>query len=688
MDKNLFTDGQIEYLYSDSGFLSFVNQYFSSISSCIQRMSMDGLGASGEDVGVYMRIVLANIDVLYRLVSDLESCLSMVNTEMAATYRGQIQGRLDIAAYARGRGQIRHPREYPCVVKAKTYVTPENTGVIFIIGNVLELLDMFKRFLRNISAANHKHYSEFGVIERYSEKLRMFSGKAYFAQCAGCAKQMKRAYGSVFPKDQRNIIYNRMRKGKIRNANVYREIFEWYDLFGKGYATESILRKTDILRYSEDFSNKLFELWCLYGVKEAFVMEFEAALLEERGLMEASGGYLFKLSVPTGGVIEIYYQKGAGLYWEEQEDLAWRYCGDGVSRALRGVPDISVRYIARMDSLIMIDVKNRVRDAGANSEEIYKMIGYFSNFRKAFEEKYNCGCKRQGALLFRNDHKAYEESVENGDGYGLRIFSIGVGEDEERHKAQFKKLCKYILDVQGDGTTAEVMGSLSRSRRALAGAAKDGDDFIYALSERNHGLIEQLLSAGELAKKLPCHRERLEKDHFPHVWGMLSDKTRNILAMAECLYSDVNACDRGDYAPICLEYCRALEVELNESVFRPFRDGVDTVRLARRNHFYDKLNMDRDMTLGECVYLLQKCAHGTHPTNELKEYIQNNIKGHAFLLGGAVDALRDMNENIRRLSAHTTVMSYGEMVLTRQKVLGIGYRNLFYVLRDPRPFWG
>ena len=90
------------------------------------------------------------------------------------------------------------------------------------------------------------------------------------------------------------------------------------------------------------------------------------------------------------------------------------------------------------------------------------------------------------------------------------------------------------------------------------------------------------------------------------------------------------------------------------------------------------------MTLGECVFLLDKCTHPSHPLTELKRNIQTNIKQNRTLLGEAVSVLRSLNENVRRLSAHTTVMSYDELIETRQKVLGIGHLNLFYVLRDSR----
>ena len=63
---------------------------------------------------------------------------------------------------------------------------------------------------------------------------------------------------------------------------------------------------------------------------------------------------------------------------------------------------------------------------------------------------------------------------------------------------------------------------------------------------------------------------------------------------------------------------------------------------------------------------------------ELKNYISGIIHAPEIFFSDAVPIMRDINTNIRRLSAHTTIMTYDELVNTRQKILGIGYLNLFY----------
>ena len=685
MDNNLFSDKQIEYLYSDGGFLSFINQYFSSFST--QMQNIDYSIRSGEinaiDLEIYLRIVLANIETLHTLISDLESCLSMSQVDREVVFAGEIQGRLNVGKYTKNIAQARFPKEYPCVVKSRTYASPENIYVIFIINNVLKMLDEFKRFL--LSKGNAA-FSELALIEHHFRAFKVFSKKAYFKECQDSANQIMKSYGDHYPDDLRNLIVSRIHKGKIRNSHIYKQIFDWYNTYKYGSVLELSTQKLSVLRYSDDFANRLFELWCLYSIKETFVSSFDAVLIEENNIMDVGDGFVYKLSVPTGGVLEIYYQKGASLYWDTEDELIWKYIKDGSSRGLRGIPDISIRYIAKEDALVMIDIKNRVRTAGANSEEIYKMIGYFGNFKKAFEERFSKGVKKQGALIFRNDLIPSDEYLESDSGYRLLTISAGISDNQEINMSQFKKLCKYVLDVQGiDGTTSEIMGSFSQAQKKIGSSIDpESDEYIFELNERNHATIQQLFSYGDLAQQLPGYKDKLETDHFPHVWNSLSVKTQDILAMAECLYSGVSDCENADYAPICLEYCRALEVEMNELIFGPFKAASNVNSLAQRNYFYDKLKEPRDLTLGECVYLLDKCSHRTYPLVELRRKIQHDIKHSAKLLGDVVDILRDLNETIRRLSAHTTVMTYDDLVVTRQRVLGIGNPNLFYVLRDSR----
>ena len=629
-----------------------------------------------------IRIVLANIEKLYSYISELEKCISVSQVEKEYVFSGEIQGHLDIGRYTQRLANYHFPREYPCIIKTRSFVTPENVYVIFIIKNIINLL---KKIQNILSSKGKPDISELGLVKHYITLFKSFSIKPYFRECLKSVEEISRSYGDVFPEDLLNLIFQRTHKGKIRNSHIYKEVFTWYDIYKQGSLLEND-QKINILRYSEEFSNRFFELWSLFNIKKTFIDSFGAVEIDTRNLMDTGDGYVFKLAVPTGGTVEIYYQKGSSLYWTSDDDLAWKYCKGEKNQALRGIPDISICYTAKKRALVMIDIKNRVRGEGTNSEEIYKMIGYFSNFKKTFEERFDSDVKKQGALIFRNDAIPCQEYLESNNGYRLMTLSAGVSRNSVLNQEQFKKLCKYVLDVQGiDGTTAELMGGFNFTQKKIQESFETNpDDFAYRLTHENDSEINRLFANADLEKQLPGIREQLQNDHFPHVWNKMSEKSKKILSMAECLYAGVSDCNTADYAPICLEYCRAIEVEINELIFTPFRTGHDIERLALHNRFYEKLNLTREMTLGECVYLLDKCSHRKYPLSELKAMIQSKVKHSNQLFDNAVSILRNLNESIRRLSAHTTVMDYDDLVSTRQQVLGIGNLNLFYVMLDER----
>ena len=154
--------------------------------------------------------------------------------------------------------------------------------------------------------------------------------------------------------------------------------------------------------------------------------------------------------------------------------------------------------------------------------------------------------------------------------------------------------------------------------------------------------------------------------------------------MAECLFAGLAPCSSADYAPVCLEYCRALEIQLNSTIFTPFKNSIDIVNLAKKNRNYEKLTNNRELTLGECIYVLEKCNATHYATTELYYFIKTNIKYYQKLFASCTDSLKQINISVRRKAAHTTLMSYDELLEARQKVLGIGNVNVMYTLLDKR----
>ena len=60
------------------------------------------------------------------------------------------------------------------------------------------------------------------------------------------------------------------------------------------------------------------------------------------------------------------------------------------------------------------------------------------------------------------------------------------------------------------------------------------------------------------------------------------------------------------------------------------------------------------------------------------------FKQHKVLFESVIDIMEGINVDIRRKAAHTSLMSYSELVDSRQKIMGIGNVNLLYILLDNR----
>ena len=689
MENNLFSEHQIEFMYSDPMFFRFVNDYFSSFSiqSSNFGMGMKNTDEMSEtDMHIYIRIILANLAELRQMISEIEKSLSYTYKDSVKTFDGEIHGHLQVQRYLQLKTQIKYPKEYPCQIKKRTSVTPENIFLIYIVDYVIRLLDFFAKVLRNY--IGNTYSTEKTLIDEYRRAFHAFSRKNYFRECALSLENIRKQYGDEFPANLLNLIKIRAAKGKIRNYQSYEKIFDWYWKYKQGTIEFDLLKTLRILRYSDDFCNRLFELWCLYSIKETFIKEFGMTLINERNIMDVGNQSVFTLKATNDGIVEIFYQKGAKLYWDEEAEPVWKYIdSEGKKKRLVGIPDISVKYSARTNSLVMIDLKNRIRTAGSNSEEIYKMIGYFSNFDNMFKRMYSESIKKQAILIYRNDYDAFSECLVSDTNNLLNTYSVCPTTKAKLNLLQFKAICQCILDTQGiDGKTSEVLGNYKKEKANISTTAKEDDDdnIIYTLSERNHKVISNLFSFGELAEELPKQMELLCQNYFPYIWNNMSEKTKEILAMADCLFSGMKECESADYAPICLEYCRGLEVQLNQLIFEPFRNSHNISNLVRRNRFYDKMQETREMTLGECVFFLEKCTHRNYPMIELKQYIDNIVHDSNVFFSVAVPIMKEINVNIRRLSAHTTIMTYDELVSTRQKILGIGYLNLFYQLLDQR----
>lgn len=687
MENNLFDRVQLRHLYKDKNFANFLADYFSSYDTDI--LGIDGdMNSDFDDESwkIDMRILLANVNDVFISIGKIEKNISFSYEEVKVRVSGGIKGRLLINEYVQNKSMIRMPREYPCEIKEKSFLTPENEYLVYIIKEIVKKLDYFLERAKNEELFEGDE-TEFKLLDDASMYFNALLHKQPFSSI--CTNM--RNTNSLFDDDKKILIHNRLSKGKVRNAVAYNQVFEWFDKFiqhGFTFVGESNI---NILIYDELFCNKLFELWNLYCIANTFQKSFGMLLLDRNRIRPGLKEYVYKLQTINNSILEIYYQKGAGLYWDDEHKPNWSYVDSG---NLIGIPDISVKYCGEEDNLTIIDLKNKVRNVGQNSEEIYKIIGYFSNFGEYLNAKYNDKYRNQAVLIFRNDEDAFSEKLESDSGERILSVSTGVGEEESINTTQFETICKYILDVQGYvGTKSQTITSCNREmdehrnrydEAIKNGNEKEAEDIIYDIEQQNHSIVKNMFSVGDLKDALEQKCNELQINHFPHIWSDIDNDALQTLAMAECLFSGLAPCSSADYAPVCLEYCRALEIQLNSTIFTPFKNSVDIVNLAKNNKNYEKLTNNRELTLGECIYVLEKCEASHYATTELYYFIKTNIKYYQKLFAVCTDSLKQINVSVRRKAAHTTLMNYDELLEARQKVLGIGNVNVMYTLLDKR----
>lgn len=695
MNSRDFSAEQLSYLYENESFLLYLNQYFGTYQTFINNINAD-LELDEEikqnEVELYLRIILANTKEFKTVILEIEKNISYVYSDEKRNIQGEIHGVLLVDEYIRKKTMQSMPKTYPCKIKKKTYLTPENIYLLYMIDQIVVKLE---KLLMEISHKfkHRKKFEEIKLLEKDIKYFTMLKSKSLFSEVRISLRKIERTYGSLFPKDIRNQIQQRLKKRKIRNYYNYEKIILWFNKYMNSGITFIEKSNLNLLSYDNGFNDKLFELWILYKLKETFVDEYKLQLIESNHLQDRFTKPIYRIASTNGNTIELYFQKGQSLFWDSQNDNKWSYIKLNEKQSLRAIPDIVMKYQGSQEVVVLIDAKNRIKSAGKNSDEIYKMLGYYENFSDYLKRKYGHKFNYNAALIFRNDTEPFKELLNTDSDDSMLNVSVSPSPNENLNKDQFKELCRYLLEVCGnEGNTTEVIGEYkqtvdSRKERITSIFESDNDDLIedlvHEISDENHKVINNIFTAPELQLQIDKIKEKLERDHFPHIWMKMSDDTKTVLAMAESLFISLKDSENADYAPVCLEYCRALECTLNHVLVKPFIAMNKIPNLIARSKYYNKLSANRDLTLGEAIYLLSKCnANNRFKTNEFKSFIEKNIRHHNGLLGTCIDDLTKINVEFRRKSAHTSIMKYTDLVECRQRILGIGRSNIFYVLLE------
>lgn len=442
---NKFSKEQFDFLYSDYEFLKFLSSFYSSYKIIDQAVDINLSDDSDiVDMDIYIRIILANIGDFITFLNKVMKRMSLCNKKQNYEYIGEIKGHLNISKYVKQIATRSIPHVYPCVINQKNYGTPENIYILFYIDVFCDKLKRIKKYIKS-QKINKQEYKELNIISGYIKELTNFSSSSELYDFLKQISQLRKKYGEKLPENYFNQIRHRLKTNKIVNASAYEKTIEWIQAFNKNML---ILNESSIkmIRYDkEKFCDRLFEIWIFYSIKKTLVNKYSCKLIEEYGVMEKGIKYTFILQRDNDELIYLYFQKGKELYWTNSIKTNWRYVKENYISNLVGIPDISIKIMSSIPKLIMVDAKNKVRKAGLNSAEIYKMIGYFDNFKKRYNGIDFQNEFKKAFLIFRNDDESFVESLVNDKNDCIVALSVAPEDNSMLNENQYKILCEKIL---------------------------------------------------------------------------------------------------------------------------------------------------------------------------------------------------------------------------------------------------
>lgn len=397
--------------------LPLISTYFSG-----EGVELSGrVAAVGDETGddsrlfanqIRLRHAIACCSELFPIIERIEDGPSSLTATVRTETKGVIRGRLDIPRYvSRRASSLSWPRTYPIVVTTETPRTPENALVVRICRTLLRRLSAVQVPMNSAEAVLARRYKGWilGRIKR-----------APWAEIT-VTSSIPRLYSEA----SRRIA--RRQTGSVRAYSDLVRFTKAWNFVGDELAgsTSSDRVVEALLAFPADqaFLDRIYEIWCIQSVANAF-LEIGAHLVSGPSPMtdaRLKPIYTFACDLNR---FELWFQKSL-----PSEQAGWRYVSTGAT--LRGIPDICV--VADDDHCMLIDAKNRVVTGSTRSEETYKMLGYFENFKAALGASSNWG-----VLAFVSNN-GFSRTLESINGRRLELISAHPMHPEE---------CAFVRDLK------------------------------------------------------------------------------------------------------------------------------------------------------------------------------------------------------------------------------------------------
>ena len=313
------------------------------------------------------------------IVQKIEGRLSNFSKTVRTETKGTIRGRLDIPRYVSRRSTaLSWPKSYPILTTTTTPQTPEN----FLITRV------FRTLLSRLSASQSPLKSaESTLARRYRNWILGRMKREPWVEITGTSS-LPRLY-----LEATHRVARRQTGNEYAYSALVQFLLDWRfvgsDLEG-GVSSEKFVDALLSFPANDAFLDRIYEIWCIREIAQA-ILGIGGRLISGPVPMTENRRQPIYTFLLDSDSIEIWFQHSI-----HPERAEWFY--ESTNSSLRGIPDISL--IANGSHHLLVDAKNRLVTGNTRSEETYKMLGYFENFRSLLNTNSSWGvlaaCRRKG----------------------------------------------------------------------------------------------------------------------------------------------------------------------------------------------------------------------------------------------------------------------------------------------------
>lgn len=586
------------------------------------------------------RFFLAKWVSFKAIIGTLDSIFSSTYEPIREEFVGKIQGSLIVSEYVSNKWNNATLKNYPCLISAENYETPENAflyKVIYWFYNILKKLPLpnesgefvlQKRFLQE--CANMLHHPVMMVIVK--------------------SKYMKINLNQLISMTQ-----SRNKQGKTKDYKKISNIILWFkSLHWTSIENEGIDNLVLLFGSSSKVWDKLFEIWVLsMMINSIFNKGLEKHNLKKVVFpLDQRGRESVTRIVTDDCEINIYYQNSSLV------QSLWKY-EDGAN--FRGIPDLLINVQGISNFTVICDVKNvkYFQRKDANTEK-YKMLGYFENFRNSLNHQ------PIGQLFLRNDTEYLNDRLITNDKASLSLRTVSPN----NMSYGFDDFSIDFWNLIEDNSLVGLKNVLETDINEIS---------IINRSDEAHRLAEQLVT--EKPQELKKCKNNLKNYIFPSTWSYFSKECQTLLGMAELLFQDLNEkCGEDpdvDWGPVVLEYCRAVEYFFNHEIMIPFKESsLFNVYLTSSSKTdtksYEYIKNKRTLMFGEL-------AHFFKTTDKKNGGIYNYLLGISHysqdinFWGDELGiSLESINRKYRRKAAHIDLLTIKQVSDCRLKIIGSG----------------